>query len=115
MAVLVFNNVIRMTRGNTVRIPLVIFHRDSPSSEPVEYTPTAEDTIRFAMKVSYLDDALVLSKTIPHNDLFLTLNPEDTASLPQPSKYVYDITITFPDGTIDTIVPNGRLEILEKV
>ena len=108
MAVSVFNNRITMTRANTVVIPLKIIDADG-----FEYTPDPEDVISFAMKASYFDDETVLTKFIPYNDLFLRLAPGDTIALPEPSSYVYDITIHFSDGTVDTIIANGRLDITE--
>lgn len=110
MSVNIIGSTIKLTRGDTLKLKLSI-----TDSLGQEYLPTEDDYIRFACKKRYNDDEPIILKDIPTDTLELVLESQDTASLPQPSDYVYDIQITLSDGTVDTIIPNGRLFITEEV
>ncbi len=110
MSVSVKNNVITITRGDTLNTKLTII--DQYGSE---YVPVDGDVIRFAIKKKYSDPEPLFVKIIPLDTLMLHLDSEDTKPLDQPSEYVYDIQITLADGTVDTIIPKGSFKITEEV
>ena len=101
---------IRLTRGDTAKISFELFDEDGN-----EYVPQAGDEMRFAMKKYYTDDEPVVEIDIDMETMTLTIEPSDTDGLDMPFTYVYDIQVTLADGTVDTVVPNGTLELLEEV
>ena len=103
------NNII-MTHGDTLNVTLSLVDR---CGKP--YTPTAGDTIRFALKKNYLDDEPIMVKEIPIDTMTLRIEAAETKELEQPGAYVYDIQLTMADGTVDTVIPKGRLVIEEEV
>lgn len=105
----VSNTKITMTRGDTCKIQLFL---SNDNGEP--YTPDENDVIRFAAKSSYSDQEPVIYITIPNDTLLLEIRPEDTKELPF-GTYVYDMQITFADGSIDTFITKGMLKIEEEV
>ena len=101
---------ITMTRGDTLRTHVLM-----TDSEGNEYTPQEGDVIRFAMKKTYEDKEPLILKVIPHESMTLTLDPEDTKSLPAPASFVYDIEITYADGAVDTFINKAKLTLTEEV
>lgn len=107
---------ITLTRGDTLRL-LVSMSKDG---EP--YIPTEGDKVRFALKhkdmkadkSDYKDVDPLILKDIPIDSMILTLDPEDTKSLGF-GKYVYDIEITFSDGTVDTFITAAPFNLTEEV
>lgn len=95
---------ITMTRGDTLVLKIRM------TKDGVEYTPSAGDSVRFAMKARYSDEDVVLEKNIPIDTLVLEIEPQDTKSLEMRSSYVYDIQLTTADGKIDTFIA-GNLTI----
>jgi len=110
MSVSIFNNKIVMTRGDTLSIKLDITNKDGG-----KYTPSSSDNIYFSVKRHYTDTECFLRKKISSSTCQLTLSSTETKRFEQPAVYVYDVEITFSDGTVDTIIPNGILEITEEV
>ena len=104
------NNVIAMTRGDTLNTKLTILDQNG-----AKYVPVDGDSIRFALKADYNDSEVLIEKVIPLDTLMLHLDSQDTKSLKQPCDYVYDIQITLADGTVDTIIPKGTFKITEEV
>ncbi len=102
---------IYLTRGDTFRRCVEAF---LPESETEKYTPTAGDSVRFAMKRTYEDVNPLLVKEIPIDTMVLTLDPEDTKRLPF-GKYFFDIEITYANGQVDTFIPKGRIYLTEEV
>lgn len=96
-----YNNTIWLTRGDTLELDVVL----------EDYTPQAGDTIRFALKrdqlnisdSEYLDDTPLIVKNIPTGTMKLHLDPADTKDLGF-GRYVYDIELTYEDGTVDTFI-----------
>jgi hypothetical protein len=92
MSVSIRDNRITMTRGDTLRLQLIL-ERDGEVYEPVE-----GDSIRFAVKhptlnaakTEYVDTEPLIEKTIPNETLLLVLDPSDTKPLGF-GKYDYDI------------------------
>ena len=107
---------ITLTRGDTLRVKINI------TVDGEEYTPTAGDSIRFAFKhnimntkkSAYKDLQPLLIKQIPYDTMILQLEPQDTKSLPFDT-YVYDIEITFQDGTVDTFITQAAFVITPEV
>ena len=107
---------IMLTRGDTLRVKVSI------EKDGEEYQPTENDVVRFAVKhktkkadgSDYTDPEPIILKTIPSDTMILELEPEDTKELAFDS-YVYDIEITFEDGTVDTFITNSTFKITDEV
>lgn len=100
---------ITMTRGDTLSLTIAITTQDG---EP--YEVQSGDEIRFAMKKLYTDAEPLIEKVIDNETLGLQLDPEDTKELPFGS-YVYDVEITMEDGTVDTFIPEAKLNLAKEV
>lgn len=107
---------ITMTRGDTLRI-FIELKRDNEI-----YTPVSGDEVRFALKrpifnakrTEYKEEFPLLYKVIPNDTMVLELEPEDTKSLGF-GEYVYDLQITFSDGTVDTFISTATLKLTPEV
>lgn len=112
------NNEITLTRGDTFKCTITLIQEDTGE----EYKPVAGDTLRFALKrdkmdpkkTSYKDEEPLIKKDIPIDTLTLRLDPEDTKKLPF-GNYVYDIEITFADGTVDTFITTKKFTLTPEV
>ena len=109
MSVNIDGTTITMTRGDTLNLKFNL------SKNGESYVPSNGDSIRFAMKKNIKDEECIILKDIPIFSTTLRLDPEDTKSLPQPSKYVYDVQITFADGTVNTFIDKATFKITEEV
>lgn len=103
------NNRITMTRGDTCRIKITLNDDNGD-----EYIPQEGDVIRFAAKKEYTDSVPVVSIEVPIDTMVLEIKPTDTKHLPF-GNYVYDLQITFADGTVNTFVCKGQLKLDEEV
>lgn len=101
------NKKIALTRGDTLRMQVDIYVGDEL------YTPTANDSVRFAMKQNFTSNKVLIYKTIPTDTMILHLVPNDTKKFAF-GKYVYDIEITFENGDVDTFI-SGEFELLPEV
>lgn len=109
-------NMITLTRGDTLILNVGI----TKDGEP--YTPTENDAVRFALKralmnqnkSAYADAEPLVLKTIPSDTMILRLESTDTKELPF-GTYVYDIQITFEDGTVDTFIEPTKFTITPEV
>lgn len=116
MAYSVENNVIRLTRGDTMNVTIELYDGDLP------YEPQTGDSCRFAVKrnrmnipgTEYDDSTPVILKTIPMDTMKLELEPNDTKSLGF-GEYVYDIELTKADGTVDTFITASRFILTPEV
>ncbi len=116
MACSVEGTKITLTRGDTLKLQVRIM------SNGEEYTPKNGDIVRFAVKSpgltsdksEYVDTKPKILKEIPINTMVLQLDPQDTKRLGF-GTYVYDIQITFADGTVDTFITNGVFRLTEEV
>lgn len=107
---------ITLTRGDTFRAEIAI----QIDGEP--YTPAFGDTVRFALKhrtlnnqkTEFTDPDPLILKDIPIDSMVLELEPEDTKPLGF-GKYVYDLQITFADGTVSTFVTKAPFNLTEEV
>lgn len=115
MSVKIKKNLITLTRGDTMRLGIIMTMDGTP------YEPEAGDTLRFtlkrnllnAAKSEYVDPEPLIEKTIPIDTLILELEPEDTKGLGF-GTYAYDIQITFADGAVDTFL-FGQLVLTPEV
>ena len=100
-----------MTRGDTLIAALGI-----TDAFGTEYTPASGDGIRFAMKRRYDEPDVLIRKDLDMSEdvLTLRLDPDDTEDL-EFGQYVYDMQLTYSDGAVDTIIAEGRIEILPEV
>ena len=103
------NNTIEMTRGDTLRLYLTL-----KDGEGNVYTPSENDSIRFAMKKRYADTTPLILKAIPNDTLCLYLAPEDTKDLNY-GEYLYDMEITYADGDVDTFIDRAKFRLTEEV
>lgn len=109
-------NNITLTRGDTLRVMVKIL------IDGEEYTPAADDAIRFAVKhkklnkdkTDYADNEPLILKDITPESMMLILNPADTKSLGF-GRYVYDCQITFADGKVATFIPPSDFILTEEV
>lgn len=116
MSYTVNGNAIYLTRGDSFSAEIKLYQGDE------EYTPEEGDVIRFAAKHpgmtagngDYLDAQPVLLKEIDHETMTLEIAPEDTKSLSF-GEYVYDLEITFADGTVDTFITASPFIITAEV
>jgi hypothetical protein len=100
-----------LTRGDTLEITVGLKTR---TGEPC--TLGENDSIRFAMKGSYQDAEPLFIKEIPKETMRLRLEAEETKTLEaRQQAYVYDIQVTFWDGTVDTVIDQGSIYITEEV
>ena len=103
------NGNITLTRGDTFIATVNLFDKDN---EP--QTLQEGDAIRFALKMDYDDETVLIHKDIPIDTMVLYLAPEDTKDL-EFGSYVYDIQVTFANGVIDTVMPKKQFIIAEEV
>lgn len=108
MACTIKNNVIKLTRGDSMSTKVTITDADGN-----EYVPIEDDTIRFALKREN-DKKVLIQKEIPYDTLILRLESEDTKKL-EPGDYRYDVQITLSDGTVDTFITWSKFIVTEEV
>lgn len=108
-------NSITLTRGDSFYAVVGMSRADGSP-----YTPEQGDEITFALKRNleldgnFLDRKPLIQKVIPNNSLLLALTPEDTKDLPF-GNYVYDISITFANGDVDTFIKDSLFTVTRKV
>ena len=116
MSSIIKKNSITLTRGDTLRVKVTI------EKDGIEYLPVLGDSVRFALKHptktpdggEYTDKDPLILKSIPIDTMILTLDPEDTKELLF-GQYVYDLEITFEDGTVDTFITAAPFRLTEEV
>lgn len=109
-------NKITLTRGDTFQATVGITIDEEP------YTPASGDSVRFALKraalnynrTDFMDEEPLILKEIPTDTMLLELDPEDTKSLGF-GRYVYDVEITFADGTVNTFITAEDFILAEEV
>ena len=116
MAYNVKGNVITLTRGDSLFVKVDIYYNGEA------YQPEEGDVVRFALKHksmtsdkgNYTDSTPIFTKTIPNDTLILQIDPLDTKALPF-GDYVYDVQITFADGTVDTFITASTFRLTPEV
>lgn len=107
---------ISMTRGDTLKVTIAL------TKDGEEYTPIEGDVIRFAVKSpkmfcdkgEYVDAEPRILKEVPIDTMTLVLDPEDTKNM-EFGTYVYDMEITFTDGTVDTFITESKFRLKPEV
>ena len=101
MSFSVVQNRIRLVRGDSAEIRLVIC--DRMTGEP--FIPGKHDELTFTLK-----QKPVLTKTLEQGirqegaECFLVFWPDDTRSLPC-GRYIYDVELVRENGYTDTLIP----------
>lgn len=106
MSSLVILDTIYLTRGDTFRAQISMYQDEE------QYIPQEGDIVRFALKNAA--DEVIITKTISNDSLLLELEPADTKGL-EVGTYVYDVEITFADGTVDTFIADAVLKLTSEV
>lgn len=110
-------NEIRLTRGDTLKCTILLKDENGK-----DYIPDEGDVVNFALRHSamnskrtaYKDEEPLIEKEVPTSTMLLQLNPEDTESL-EFGDYVYDVEITFEDGSVDTFITETAFTITPEV
>lgn len=86
----VSKNVFKVTKGDTVDVPLHLTFNGEP------YVPSEGDVIRFALKRDIDDAEPVMIKVIPNDTLRLYISAEECDELEPAEKkpYCYDVQLT---------------------
>ena len=101
------NNRITMTRGDDVAFRMMPNYLDG-----VEYTLQRGDVMEMTCRKKI--GANVAFRVVSDRTGTLRIQHADTANL-NPGYYIYDITLTFADGKINTIVNSATLELIQEV
>ena len=102
---------ITVTKGDTLEAIVELFREDG-----TPYQPQEGDEIRFALKQRYEDLEPLLLKPIPNNTLRLRLESAETKRLRAGwVPYVYDLQITFADGSVDTFIDRAKFIVTDEV
>lgn len=104
-----------MVRGDTEAFSIDLTKKDG--SNIVDLPFQSGDTVYFTVKKSTRHTEFLLQKIItdfPEGIAFIPINPKDTKFLTY-GTYVYDIQVTFADGTVKTIIQKSPFSLLEEV
>lgn len=107
---------ITLTRGDTLKVKISLTKDEEP------YIPVEGDRIRFALKHNkmlkdksdYEDPTPLVEKDVSIDTMTLVLDPGDTKHLAFDT-YVYDLQMTFADGSVDTFVTQGKFKLTPEV
>lgn len=107
---------ITMTRGDTLKVTIDLTQDGEP------YIPVDGDVIRFAVKSpkmycdkgEFVDVEPRILREVPIDTMTLVLDPEDTKDM-EFGTYVYDMEITFADGTVDTFITESKFRLKPEV
>lgn len=101
---------ISLTRGDTLYLNI------SLSKDGAAYTPSENDTIRFAMKKTVNDVGWLMMKEVHPNsqgEIIIEIKPADTKKLPF-GTYKYDLALVDEYERVHTFVV-GSFEVTEEV
>lgn len=107
---------IRITRGDSGTLQVDLKRGNNT------YTPVNGDVIRFylgykrmnAGRTAYVNAGAIITKTVDINNMLLQFDPADTKNL-EFGTYVYDMEMTFADGTVDTFIEGKDFIIAPEV
>lgn len=99
------SNNIKLTRGDTAKFKVTIRTRSGDIYDPVE-----GDRVIFTMKRRPTDKNIILTKEVPIDTLYLTIESADTKNL-EFGTYSFDLQLIFASGDVDTFIENKRFEI----
>ena len=111
---------ITLTRGDSFNATIEVMQKSGSTYVPYEFQPN--DKLMFylkhkamnAAKTNYIDRQPLITKNINTDSKLLSLLPEDTKGLAF-GDYVYDIELTFEDGSVDTFINNASLVLVPEV
>lgn len=99
------DNKITLTRGDSA-----IFDITAKCQDGSDYAFSEEDQVVFTLRRSPAAGDIYMQKTGTH----IEIEPEDTAKMSF-GHYYYDVQLTQPDGTVDTIIVPTSFELAEEV
>lgn len=100
-------NRIYLTRGDTALLKVVILGADKEV-----YTPDDTDTVTLTVKKTTGSADILFQREVV--DGMVTIEPEDTASLPY-GDYVYDVCLETEKGIVQTFIPPTVFKLTEEV
>lgn len=96
---------ITLTRGDSAEFNIELLNADGNS-----YDIQESDTIEFTVKKNVYSTNTLIHKVGSH----ITIEPHDTTGMSY-GDYVYDVQVTFGDGSVDTVIPPSRFRIMSEV
>ena len=103
------NWAIVVTKGDTVKMPIIVTNNDGSI-----YHVQKDDVINFGLKKEYTDAECLIEKTIDNNELMLVLSHEDTKKLEVGIGYKYDIQILRNKNEVHTFI-SGIITVTNEV
>ena len=98
-----------VTKGDTVKMPIIVTNNDGSI-----YHVQKDDVINFGLKKEYTDAECLIEKTIDNNELMLVLSHEDTKKLEVGIGYKYDIQILRNKDEVHTFI-SGIITVTNEV
>ena len=98
-----------VTRGDTVKMPIIVTNNDGSI-----YHVQKDDVINFGLKKEYTDAECLIEKTINNDELMLVLSHEDTKNLEVGIGYKYDIQILRNKDEVHTFI-SGMITVTNEV
>ena len=98
-----------VTKGDTVKMPIIVTNNDGSI-----YHVQKDDVINFGLKKEYTDAECLIEKTIDNNELMLVLSHEDTKKLEIGIGYKYDIQILRNKDEVHTFI-SGIITVTNEV
>ena len=98
-----------VTKGDTVKMPIIVTNNDGSI-----YHVQKDDVINFGLKKEYTDAECLIEKTIDNNELMLVLSHEDTKKLEVGIGYKYDIQILRNKDEVHTFI-SGMITVTNEV
>ena len=98
-----------VTKGDTVKMPIIVTNNDGSI-----YHVQKDDVINFGLKKEYTDAECLIEKTIDNNELMLVLSHEDTKNLEVGIGYKYDIQILRNKDEVHTFI-SGIITVTNEV
>ena len=105
---------IEMTRGDSESITVRCFEKsgDSKTDKPFQSGDTVYLTVR-----EDAESAIAMQKTVtsfPDGAAVIPIDPEDTEGM-EFGDYVYDVQVTWANGTVKTLIEPSRFRLTEEV
>ena len=98
-----------VTKGDTVKMPIIVTNNDGSI-----YHVQKDDVINFGLKKEYTDAECLIEKTIDNDELMLVLSHEDTKKLEVDIGYKYDIQILRNENEVHTFI-SGMITVTNEV
>ena len=100
---------IKLTRGDTARLPVPIITLANNG----EYTMESGDILYFTVKKTAKDSDFLFQKSVTGSNS-IHIRPEDTADLSF-GKYKYDVQLTTATGDVYTVIEPSTFEVMEEI